>query len=287
MSEALATVPIGDPQQRLYRWIDQQLEPVLGRESLRELALSHLNASDQLQEIARFAYVDDAGKLKADVYRTALEVVASWRHFQRFAVQSFFGQSDKAAAYYPLALADDTPSGGPSATEPANVVGVLKMQMRHNEVLAKINASVQFQMLEQANAQARTAHAELDRLRTDFAKLYRDSYELMDKRREYELERLKIEHAEGRKDRMTTSVEAVLPRLVNSVSEKLGGPKLLAEGSSPTEQMLAAMLRGLDDTGFDKLCGLFGPAEQMLLLELYNRLVRKPSVAASNGEAKH
>jgi hypothetical protein len=281
----IAVVPIGDPQQRLYRWIDQQLEPAHGREPLRELALSHLNASDQLQEIARFSHVDDAGKLKADVYRTALEVVASWRHFQRFAVQSFFGDSDKAAAYYPLALADDTPAGGPMATEPANAIGVLKMQMRHNEVLAKINASVQFQMLEQANRQAQTAHAELDKLRADFAKLYRDSYELMDKRREYELERLKIEHGEQRKDRMASSVEAVLPRLVNSVSEKLGGPKLLAENNSTLELMLAAMLRGLDDTGFEKLCALFGPAEQLLLLEMYNKLVRKP--ASMNGEAKH
>lgn len=279
--------PTGDPQQRLYRWIDGQLEPRHGGEKLRELALSHLNASDQLQEIQRFAFVDDAGKLKAEIYRTALEVVASWRHFQRFAVQSFFGTSDRAAAYYPLALADDTPAGGPEPTEPANMVGVLKMQMRHNEVLAKINAKGQLAMLIHAQEQAVKAHDELEALRSEYDKLFKESREVLISRREYELERLKLEHGEQRKDRMANTVESVLPRLINGVSERLGGPKLLPEGTSTTELMLAGMLRGLDDAGFEKLCALFGPGEQMMLLEIYNRLVRKSSSTNGTGEAKH
>jgi len=284
----------GDVQQRLYRWIDQQLQSVVGREPLRELVLSHLNASDQLQEIARFPLLNgDAGQLKAELYRTALEVVASWRHFQRFAVQAFFGSSDKPGAYYPIALADDTPASGPEPTEPANVVGALKQQMRHNEILAKINAGIQHQMLQQQSDIATQAYEEVRRLRADYAELFKNSHDMLIKRRELELEQIKVEAGEARKERMATSVEVALPRLVNGISQKFGGPALLPENSSAVEQMIGAMLRGLTDAQFDQLCQLFGPAEQMMLLELYNKLVRSKGgsaaapAASGNGEAKH
>lgn len=273
----------GDVQQRLYRWIDQQLQATQGRDPLRELVLSHLNASDQLQEIARFPLLEgDTGRLKAELYRTALEVVASWRHFQRFAVQAFFGSSDKPGAYYPMALADDTPTNGPEPTEPANIVGALKQQMRHNEVLARINAGIQRDALEQQTALARSAYDELTKLRADFATLFRETHNMSKERAELELERIRLTAAEQRKDRMANSVEVTLPRLVNGVSKHFGGPALLPENASSLELTLAAMLKGLNDAQFDQLCAIFGPAEQMQLLELYNRLVRAPAQASSS-----
>jgi ElaB/YqjD/DUF883 family membrane-anchored ribosome-binding protein len=270
----------GDIQARLYGWIDRQIDGAAARGGLRELVLNHLNASDQLQEIARYAITDDnASEIKSELYRTALDVVASWKHFQRFAVQAHFTEST-TVPYYPFSLADDTPETGPQATEPANLVGALKQQMRHNEILAKINAGIMAEANQLLLNQSKQAHAALDELRVRFSDLLEKSHEALGKRQAEEFEHQRLLAADARKEKLTESVQTAVPLIVNRVSEHLGGPKLLPEGRSPMELMMIRLLKNLTDEGLEGLMAAFpNPAEQAIVLDLVRTYCRpeKPS----------
>jgi hypothetical protein len=271
----------GDIQARLYGWIDRAAASATGREPLSQLVLSHINASDQLQEVARFAVANTAaiGEIKTELFRTAAEIVTSWRHFQRFAVQAFYGDGDKAGAYYPFALADDTPINGPEATEPANAVGMLRQQMRHNEILAKINAGISAEQSELLLRMNQQLTAELERVRESHSKLLAQTEGQILERQRLELEQSQQIRAEVRKDQLTGSVVKTVPYIANRISEHFGGPKLLPEtGMNPLEGLLASMFGTLTDDTFSKLLSIFpDPAHQQGILELYSRLVRAPS----------
>lgn len=269
----------GDIQSRLYGWIDRAAAPATGREALSQLVLSHINASDQLQEVARFAIANplELGEVKTEIFRTAAEIVASWRHFQRFAVQAYYA-SEQAGAYWPFSLADDGPAHGPSATEPPNAIGMLKQQMRHNEVFAKINAGIQSEQSELLLRLNKQLASELELARTAYSTLLAKTEGQLLERQKIELEQGTAIRAEARKDQLATSVIRTLPYVTNRVSQHFGGPKLLPEtAGSPLEGLLASMFTGLTDDTFAKLLNIFpDPAHQAGILELYQRLVRAP-----------
>jgi hypothetical protein len=269
----------GDIQARLYGWIDRASAPSTGREPLSQLVLSHINASDQLQEVARFAIANplELGEVKTEIFRTAAEIVASWRHFQRFAVQAYYS-SEQAGAYYPFSLADDGPTQGPGATEPPNAIGMLKQQMRHNEVFAKINAGIQSEQSELLLRLNKQLTSELENARAAYSKLLAQSEGQLLERQKIELEQSIASRAELRKDQLAGSVLKTLPYVSNRVSQHFGGPKLFPEtAGSPLEGLLASMLGGLTDDTFAKLLQIFpDPAHQAGILELYQRLVRAP-----------
>jgi ElaB/YqjD/DUF883 family membrane-anchored ribosome-binding protein len=264
----------GDIQARLYGWIDRQLDAGRARGGLRELVLNHLNAADQLQEIARYGVTPEGENLqeiKTELYRTAVDVVSAWRHLQKFAVQSYFGQDDKAAAYYPIALADEVAAANaPEPTEPGNLLGALRQQMRHNEILAKINAGIMAEANSLLLNQSRQAFEALDELRGRHTALLKESEATLNARRKESFEETRVLAADARMGKMADSVATAVPAIVNRVSEHFGGPKLLPEGLGKRELLIGYLKKKLTDETVERLLAVFpDPSDQAVLFELF------------------
>ncbi len=291
----------GDIQGRVYSWIDQQALAAPGREQLTGLRLAHLNSADQLQVIAHYALnIADQTRihdLKAEIFRTANEVAIQWSGFQRFAVQAFFGDATAAGAYFPFSLSGQETQQMLGATEPPNMVGLLRQTMRHLEVQAKINAGLLADgntALVRQNASLADA---LEKTQQKYYDLLSKSESIITQTEERAFTRTRLERSETRKDQLAARVIEALPIVVNKVSQHFGGPALLTSGgpssSSSTvaagagEMVLADMLRNLTDTTFEQLLNCFpNPLHKGYVIELYRTHVLEPHKRAQAAAAK-
>lgn len=275
----------GDVQARVYAWIEQQLEPVPGRAPLRGIALAHMNAADQLQQLGYFKVTPErVHDAKAELFRTAAEVAVQWSGYQRFAVQAYFGDATAPGAYWPFAIAGQESAMMLSATEPPNVLGMLRQSQRHTEAFAKIIAALTTDGSSNLLKQNALISEQLERTQKNYYELLERSQEILAAADERAANRARTERAEKRKDKLAERLIEALPIVSNKIAEKFGGTKLFASNAG-NDTILGDMLRGLNDATFDQLLGCFvNPLHKAYVLELYKRLVLEPhKLAAANG----
>lgn len=279
---------------RLYAWIDQAAIAQYRGEALTEIELCHLDSHDERQAIGRFM-VDPleestVHEAKAQIWMAATNTQEAWRGFQRFFLGAFYGDPARRDLYFPFALSGDDTNPGrmtvPEGHEPANMTGVLKMQMRHNEVHAKVNAGMHAEQNAMLLRHISTLSTELERLRERHFELLARTEESMSQMHDRELARMSLERGEARRDQLAAKALEAFPVIANRVSEKLGGPRLMAE-RDPAVQMMCGLLQQLDDHKLQVLLSTFpNPAHQATILELYDSLVRQPAKLAAANRAK-
>lgn len=274
-------------QSKVFGWIDRALAARPGGEAqLTSLVLCHINAAEQLQPISSFPIngedEDDIHTVKHELMRTAGDVAEAWRGLQRFAIQAYYDEGHQAANYFPFSLqCEDMTADAPGPTEPANLVGMLGQQMRHNEVLAKINAGVMAENHQILQRQLQRAHEEMGELRERHHTMLRDYEEALGQSHERRMVMQMMERGELRKDQIAAKLIDAVPPLANKVSQKLGGPKLLAENAGSSErQLVKDMLRSLNDVKLEALLKLFdNPLHQGAVLELVKEIIAEDKAA--------
>jgi len=285
----------GEIQSKVFNWIEEtagdSVEPRCTR-----LRLAHYNAADAQQTLATYELGGiDLQEVKAKVWQTAQHVVQAWNHgIQRFAILAFFGEGEASGAYIPFSLAPQEHEQGPveiGVTEPANLIGLQKMLMRHCEAKDKIIAGMTLEMMTMQQRTIRATQAELDKVRDRYHDLLHMSEDMILAHDERKLARDQVERQEHRKDQLADKTMLALAPLANQLSVKLGGPKLFANAGTTQDQMLTSMLGSLDDNRFDLLLQCFpDPTHQAVLLEWYKRLVmerREGANGADSDSAKH
>lgn len=286
----------GDIQSRVYGWIDQQIVTVPGRAPLAAIALAHLNAADQLQQIARYPLrPGEEGRIfdvKAEIFRTANEVAVQWSGYQRFALQAFFGEELASGAYLPFSLSGQEQPHSLSATEPPNVVGMVRQAMRHTEVMTKIAAGLMADGNANLVRQNQLLAEQLERTQGKYHWLLERTEEILAHADERAEARARRERSEKRKDEIAARVLEALPIITNKISEKFGGPKLFSPNAgggaqASGDKVLADMLASLTDDTFDQMLACFqNPLHKAYIMELYKKLVLEPhkrAQAAANG----
>lgn len=283
----------GDIQSRVYGWIDQQIMAAPGRAQLTGLRLAHLNAADQLQQIAHYPVSDrDESRIrdvKAEVFRTANEVAVQWSGFQRFAVQAFFGDEQSPGAYLPFSLSGQEQPASLSATEPPNMVGMVRQAMRHTEVMTKIAAGLMADGNANIMRQNQMLGEQLERTQAKYHQLLERTEAILAHADERAEARARLERSEKRKDEIAHRLLEALPIITNKISEKFGGPKLFAPnagGAPPADKVLADMLASLSDETFDQMLACFpNPLHKAYVMELYKKLVLEPHKRAQAAAA--
>ena len=158
---------------RLYAWIDRAAQQPQQDAELVRLQLSHMNAMDQAQPMGAFPInLEDESTIheaKMECWLAAENTQQVWRGFQRFTLVAYYGDQEQPALFHPFAIGDDTSPNNMvlEGTEPANMVGMVKQQMRHNEVLAKVNAGMQADQQAMLMRQLSNANAEVEQIRTE------------------------------------------------------------------------------------------------------------------------
>jgi hypothetical protein len=271
----------------LRAWIDSRATVVEEAGSLGRLKLHHVNTADVLQSVGAWEIEPEdetsLSKVKVEIVLAAKNTAAEWKGFNRFALQAYYGPDRVQGGYYPFSV-DGTQheAATPGPTESANLAGMLKQQMRHNEAVIKLlvgERGEQQQLMMRQNQQMAT---ELERTRESHFDLLRRQEETLSQVAERELAIVTVKRSEDRKDALAGRAMETLPIVANRISRKLGGPDLMANATDPAVLMLTSLLKSMDDAQFTQWVALFpDPVQQAQLLELYNTLVREPAKAAA------
>lgn len=270
----------------LRTWIDRCASVVEEAGSLALLRLQHINAAEQMMPVGTWAVdpqsEESLSAVKMEIVQTAENTATAWRGFNRFALQAYYGKDQAQGGYFAFSVDGSDREARPGPTEPANLVGMLSQQMRHNEALTKLLVTERGEQTQLMMRSQQQLSAELESVRASYYANLKTQEEQIMQVADRELARVHLTRSEDRKDKIFDQAAQTIPMLVNRVSQKYGGPTLMGGGTEPTTMMMKNLMQSMDDTKLAAFMAMFpDPIQQAQLLEIYNTLVREPAKAAA------
>ncbi len=163
----------------------------------------------------------------------------------------------------PRVTATEENVDGGYESEPASLKGAFAQQLRHNEALIRLMITNSNTLLEtsQRNIERLTQH--LEKREEQRVELFDTFEELLSKKQDRELERMK---AEQRAEAFKQAIPD-LKLLVGAIANKMTGAKALPSG--PQSEMLARFFATLTDEQKQAIFGSLRPEQQTGLMEIF------------------
>jgi hypothetical protein len=184
--------------------------------------------------------------------------------------------------------------------EVPNKRGLISQQMRHNEILVKTAVGASKDTLDMLRGLLRDANHRIAVLEKERMETFKSWEELLSMKQVRDLEFMKLQNSERRKDQVGHVLMQGLPILAAKLLG--GGTKQAVEmmgAKTPLEQMLEGFLMTFDQSQLQKIAqsDLFAPAQKAALMEIISYVIERQQAeearnkgqtnGSANGAAPH
>jgi len=261
------------PPTDLLKWVRTQLTELSEDGGIDRFELFHAVEGEGLErcQIWRKVQDCDADELSEEIFSIA-EQDANTRSRevpQRYILHAMWGEDREPNSVFPFVLQGRgvlNYSGG--NTEPANEKGVIAHMMRHDERLhnlltqiTEVTAGRMAREIDQLQKRAHSAEAQL-------LETYKLQQDLLDRKHERDLARVKEERATQRHDEIMSFVMSMAPLIA---SQLLGGKATAKQlpAKSARDDAVGRFIGGLSETEVKNVLSALAQHNQIALLELY------------------
>jgi hypothetical protein len=154
------------------------------------------------------------------------------------------------------------------STEPPNLEGIAKQQMRHNEILMKIVTQSSLQQMEWSDRMIREQRERIKELEAGRFKTLEVAEQLLNAQADRDTARRREEAAEARRALATKEFFDLFPIVKAKLIQGLTGHKLL-EAKSAEVMALKTMFKGLTPEALQTLLSGMPPTDAAITLQLY------------------
>ena len=264
----------------LTRWVQSQIEQKRSRVVLRQRATS--KARDQRIKEWRLANATTGPELAAEIYARALDDARQQRGPGLYSVHAYLdGEThnmermlfcvdvDRAQSAGLAALdtgGDDHYEDSITLDRSGQRVGVVGLLMRHTHASAQLALGHIHDIVRHYKAECERKDERIRELEDRHLKTMAMHEELLSMKHEREMEKLRMEGSEKRKDQFFEKLEQLAPLAL----AKFVGPG--ADGKLPPalgEEMMRQLLGSLKPEQLDAISRHLGPEQQALIYQIY------------------
>jgi hypothetical protein len=185
---------------------------------------------------------------------------------QAFVACAYFeADADKVIARHAFRIhVEGEDASGIVDTEPGNLSGMVKQQMRHNEAVMRIMTQSYGAVLGSQNRHIERMSSMLEKLWEDKLSNIEATEELISAHHQRAMEMRQVETTAKIKEDAASSIMTLLPAIAN----KIIGKKILPETTDVTLQQVVKLAEGLSEEEFTGMLAALPPAKKIALIEL-------------------
>lgn len=240
----------------LDKWIETQGKHLPGAQWVE---LRHITVNEQQSPVQRWPLVDDMPTLVAQVWSAAQQWTDSvGAGSQRFCVAILDAQ-DHVLAQFLARVGSDAVGGTAWDSEPANLAGVTKQLMRHNEAHAKISAASTQGVIDRLLDENLRLNQRIEGYEARHIEMLQLYESLITARHDRELEAQRQQRKDARRDALVGKLSLLLP---------VAAAKLLGPGKLTPDPRVKALAQSLEGEQVQQIAQVLKPEQLVTLAEL-------------------
>lgn len=270
-------------RRRLSQWLRRQL---FGRsdEKCARIVIKHVEVGGKVgNEVDSFPIEqisdNDIDMICTQIETSCLADAEGTKEFQRYAVMAYTvpegeGEKAKARSFGRCMLSftsfseDEFADDSSASSEPATKNGLLSQLMRHNESMHKMTIASMGHVISTQTRMLQQAQEHIEKIGHKDLETFELIENLMSQKHNRELESMKAVSNQESKEKIANQIVTLIPNIVN----RLGGKKLLPERTTPIEQMLSNLLKGMTPDQLGALQNVLRPDQQIAVFEFMAKM---------------